>query len=102
MTPAADLGMTFAGRVRSDANLRELEPRRQPKPKRGRKPLHGPRLPKLGALARQRSKFEEKTVSITIPRSKTQTRFARPYFACIASTIYSRVVTSFVLPAKTS
>jgi hypothetical protein len=40
--------------------------------------------------------------SLTIPRSRTHTRSARPYFASIASTIASTVVESFVLPSKTS
>jgi hypothetical protein len=35
----------FIGRVRSDAALYEVKPRRQPRSKRGRKPSKGPRLP---------------------------------------------------------
>ena len=62
--PAAELGMTFTGRIRSDARLREVEPRPQPKSKRGRKPKRGPWLAKLSALARQWSKFSTETVSI--------------------------------------
>jgi hypothetical protein len=62
--PAAELGMTFTGRIRSDARLREPEPRPQPKSKRGRKPKRGPCLPKLAMLARQRSKFSTYAVSI--------------------------------------
>ncbi len=62
--PATGLDMTFTGRIRSDARLREVEPRPQPKSKRGRKPKRGPYLPKLGALARQWSKFTTETVSI--------------------------------------
>lgn len=62
--PAAELDMTFTGRIRSDARLREVEPRRQPKSKRGPKPKHGPWLAKLSVLARQWSKFTTETVSI--------------------------------------
>ena len=49
-------------------------------------------------LSRRNARF----ASLTIPRSKTQMRFAFPYFASIISTISSSVVTSFLLPAKTS
>jgi hypothetical protein len=62
--PAAELAMAFTGRIRSDARLREPEPRPQPKSKRGPKPKRGPWLPKLSALARQWSKFGEQAVSI--------------------------------------
>jgi len=62
--PAAELDMTFTGRIRSDARLREVEPRPRPKSKRGRKPKHGPWLPKLATLARQWSKFTTSVVSI--------------------------------------
>ena len=62
--PAAMLGITFTGRIRSDARLREPEPRPQPKSKRGPKPKHGPWLEKLSVLARQWSKFTTSTVSI--------------------------------------
>ncbi len=62
--PAAELDMTFTGRIRSDARLREVEPRPQPKSKRGPKPKRGPWLRKLSVLARQWSKFSTRTVSI--------------------------------------
>ena len=62
--PADALGMTFTGRIRSDARLREAEPRPQPKSKRGPKPKRGPWLPKLSTLARQWSKFTTGMVSI--------------------------------------
>ena len=63
--PAAELEMTFTGRIRSDARLREVEPRPQPKSKRGPKPKRGPWLRKLSVLARQWSKFSTETVSIS-------------------------------------
>jgi hypothetical protein len=56
--------MTFTGRIRCDARLREPEPRPQPKSKRGRKPRRGPYLPKLSRLARHWSKFATEAVSI--------------------------------------
>lgn len=62
--PAAELDMTFTGRIRSDARLREVEPRPQPKSKRGPKPKRGPWLAKLSVLARQWSKFTTETVSV--------------------------------------
>lgn len=62
--PAAELDMTFTGRIRSDARLREPAPRPQPKSKRGPKPKRGPWLEKLSVLARQWSKFSTHAVSI--------------------------------------
>jgi len=56
--------MTFTGRIRSDARLREPEPRPQPRSKRGPKPKRGPWLPRLAVLARQWSKFGEQALSI--------------------------------------
>ena len=51
-------------RLHSNARLRELTPRKQPKGKRGRKPKHGPWLPRLSRLARQRSGFRTLAVAI--------------------------------------
>jgi len=62
--PARELGMAVVSRLRSDARLREAKPRKQPPGKRGRKPRHGPWLPRLSTLARQRSKFRTETVAI--------------------------------------
>ena len=62
--PARTLDIHMVSRLRADARLREAEPRTQPKGKRGRKPQHGPWLPRLSHLARQRSKF--KTFSAAI------------------------------------
>jgi len=62
--PAAEFDMTFTGRIRSDARLREPAPGPQPKSKRGPKPKRGPWLRKLSVLARQWSKFSTETVFI--------------------------------------
>lgn len=62
--PARELGITLVSRLRADARLREVTPRRAPKSKRGRKPKHGPWLPRLSRLARQRSGFRTEKVAI--------------------------------------
>jgi hypothetical protein len=62
--PARELGITLVSRLRADARLREVTPRKQPKGKRGRKPKHGPWLPRLSKLARQRSGFRTEKVAI--------------------------------------
>jgi hypothetical protein len=62
--PARALAMGVVSRLRSDARLREAKPRKRPKGKRGRKPKHGPWLPRLSSLARQRSGFRTETVAI--------------------------------------
>jgi len=62
--PARKLDIQVVSRLRADARLRETKPRKQPKGKRGRKPRHGPWLPRLSRLARQRSKFKTETVAI--------------------------------------
>jgi hypothetical protein len=62
--PARKLAIEVVSRLRADARLRQPKPRKQPKGKRGRKPRHGPWLPWLSQLARQRSKF--KTVAVGI------------------------------------
>ena len=62
--PARTLGIALVSRLRSNARLRELTPRKQPKGKRGRKPKHGPWLPRLSTLARQRSGFRTLAVAI--------------------------------------
>ena len=62
--PARKLGIQVVSRLRADARLREPKPRKQPKGKRGRKPKHGPWLPRLSVLARQRSKFKTLAVAI--------------------------------------
>jgi hypothetical protein len=64
VTPARELKMVLVSRIRSDARLREVEPRRQSRSKRGRKPKHGPWLPKLSTLAGQGRDFVTRTVSI--------------------------------------
>jgi hypothetical protein len=62
--PARKLGIQVVSRLRADARLRENQPRKQPKGKRGRKPRHGPWLPRLSRRARQRSKFKTLAVAI--------------------------------------
>lgn len=62
--PARKMGIALVSRLRSDARLREIEPRKRPKGQRGRKPTHGPWLPRLSKLARQRSKFRKQAVVI--------------------------------------
>lgn len=62
--PARKLDIHLVSRLRSDARLREPKPRKRPKGKRGRKPTHGPWLPRLSQLARQRSKFRKETAAI--------------------------------------
>ena len=62
--PARRLAIEVVSRLRSDARLREVTPRKRPKGQRGRKPRHGPRLPRLSTLARQWSTFTTQTVSI--------------------------------------
>lgn len=64
MGPARKLAIQVVSRLRADARLREPKPRKQPKGKRGRKPRHGPWLPRLSRLARQRSKFQTRAVAI--------------------------------------
>jgi hypothetical protein len=63
----------FLGRVRSDAALYEVKPRRQPKSKPGRKPSKGPRLPspkRAAALADRsrssKSPWQWQDVEVTI------------------------------------
>ena len=62
--PARELQIAVTTRIRSDASLREVEPRPQPKSKRGAKPKHGPWLPSLSTLARQTRKFTTEAVAI--------------------------------------
>jgi len=62
--PARALAMGVVSRLRADARLREVRPRKQPKGKRGRKPKHGPWLPRLSVLARQGRAFETAGVRI--------------------------------------
>jgi hypothetical protein len=62
--PIRELGMHLVSRLRSDACLRAPAPARRAKSARGRKPKHGPRLGRLGALARSRSCFRRERVSI--------------------------------------
>ena len=63
--PARELTISVVSRIRSDARLREERPRPQPLSKRGRKPKHGPWLPRLvGVLAGQGRAFVTRTVSI--------------------------------------
>jgi len=91
--PARKLDIQVVSRLRADARLREPKPRRQPKGKRGRKPRHGPWLPRLSKLARQRSKF--KTVAVAI-YGKTVTLRLRevvawwPPLACAVKVVIAR------------
>jgi len=64
MGPARQLSISVVSRLRSDARLREVDPRPRPKGKRGRKPKHGPWLPSLKALAGRGGAFRTETVSI--------------------------------------
>jgi hypothetical protein len=70
--PARELAMGVVSRLRSDARLREVRPRKRPKGKRGRKPKHGPWLPRLSTLARQTRTFE--TVPVRIYRKTVTLR----------------------------
>jgi hypothetical protein len=91
--PARKLGIQMVSRLRTDARLREPTPRKQPKGKRGRKPRHGPWLPRLSKLARQRSKF--KTLAVAI-YGKTVTLRLRevvawwPPLACAVKVVIAR------------
>ena len=62
--PARELSISVVSRLRSDARLREVQPRPQPPGKRGRKPKHGPWLPSLKTLAGRGRSFVTETVSI--------------------------------------
>jgi hypothetical protein len=62
--PARELSISLVSRIRSDARLREVQPRPQPPGKRGRKPKHGPWLPSLKTLAGQGRALVTQTVSI--------------------------------------
>jgi SRSO17 transposase len=83
----------LVSRLRSDARLRETQPRPQPKNKRGRKPRHGPWLPRLSRLARQRSGFRTEKVAIY---SKTVTLRLRevvawwPPLSCAVKIVIAR------------
>jgi hypothetical protein len=91
--PARKLGIQVVSRLRADARLRDPEPRKRPKGKRGRKPRHGPWLPRLSRLARQRSKF--KTLAAAI-YGKTVTLRLRevvawwPPLACAVKVVITR------------
>ena len=91
--PARKLGIEVVSRLRADARLREPKPRKQPKGKRGRKPRHGPWLPRLSQLARQRSKFQTLAVAIY---GKTVTLRLRevvawwPPLACAVKVVITR------------
>ena len=91
--PARTLGITLVSRLRSDARLREVAPRPQPKGKRGRKPRHGPWLPRLSRLARQRSKFQKETVAIYGKRVTLRLREVVawwPPLACAVKVVIAR------------
>jgi hypothetical protein len=91
--PARKRGIQVVSRLRADARLRESQPRKQPKGKRGRKPRRGPWLPRLSRLARQRSKF--KTLAVAI-YGKTVTLRLRevvawwPPLACAVKVVITR------------
>lgn len=91
--PARKLGIQVVSRLRADARLRESKPRKQPKGKRGRKPRHGPWLPRLSRLARQRSKF--KTLAVAIYRKTVTLRLREvvawwPPLACEVKVVITR------------
>jgi len=91
--PARKLDIQVVSRLRADARLRESKPRRQPKGKRGRKPRHGPWLPRLSKLARQRSKF--KTVAVAIYGKSVTLRLREvvawwPPLACAVKVVIAR------------
>lgn len=91
--PARKRGIQVVSRLRADARLRESQPRKQPKGNRGRKPRHGPWLPRLSRLARQRSKFKILAVAID---GKTVTLRLRevvawgPPLACAVKVVIAR------------
>ena len=91
--PARKLAIEVVSRLRADARLREPKPRKQPKGKRGRKPRHGPWMPRLPRLARQRSKFQTLAVAI---HGKTVTLRLRegvawwPPLACEVKVVITR------------
>ena len=91
--PARKWAIEVVSRLRADARLREATPRKQPKGKRGRKPRHGPWLPRLSQLARQRSKFQTLAVAIY---GKTVTLRLRevvawwPPLACAVKVVIAR------------
>ena len=93
VTPARELSMVLVSRIRSDARLREERPRRQSRSKRGRKPKHGPWLPKLSMLAGQGRGFVTQTVSIY---GKTVTLRLRevvawwPALECVVKVVITR------------
>ena len=91
--PARQLSISVVSRIRSDARLREVEPRPQPASKRGRKPRHGPWLPTLKTLAGQGRAFVTRTVSIY---GKTVTLRLRevvawwPALECVVKVVITR------------
>jgi hypothetical protein len=91
--PARELAMGVVSRLRSDARLREARPRKPPKGKRGRKPKHGPWLPRLSTLARQTRTFE--TVPVRIYRKTGTLRLREvvawwPPLACEVKVVITR------------
>jgi hypothetical protein len=91
--PARKLDIQVVSRLRADARLREAKPRKQPKGKRGRKPKHGPWLPRLSTLARQAREFE--TVSVRIYRKTVTLRLREvvawwPPLACEVKVVIAR------------
>lgn len=64
VVPAMTQGITVISRLRSDAKLRKLAPKRSAKSQRGRKPMLGAWLAKPPSLARERSKFTKHGVEI--------------------------------------
>jgi len=91
--PARKLAIEVVSRLRSDARLREAQPRPQPKGKRGRKPRHGPWLPRLSKLARQRSRFKTQAVSIygqTVTLRLREVVAWWPPLACVVKVVLAR------------
>jgi hypothetical protein len=61
--PVAAAGIRVVSRIRSDARLREPVPPARRK-RRGRRPIRGPWMPKLGALTRRDGSFRRRPVRI--------------------------------------
>ena len=92
-TPARELGIVLVSRIRSDARLREVEPRPQSRSKRGRKPKHGPWLPKLKVLAGQGRRFVTQEVSIygkTVSLRLREMTVWWPALECVVKVVITR------------
>ena len=91
--PARALDIHLVSRLRRDARLRAVKPRKQPKSKRGRKPTRGCWLPKLKTLARGGRAFRTERVKIY---GKTVTLRVREFVAywpalgCVLKVVITR------------